>query len=105
VTRILFILHVLAAVIALGPVTVAGSMFPAAARRTAEAPGSAEAVAAVRLLHRICRVYPVAGLAVPVFGGRLRGDHPRRPGRQRSEGLTYLRPRAQSAPRHGGWPF
>ena len=43
-------------------------MFPAARRRAAEAPGSAEAVAAVRLLHRICRVYAVAGLAVPVFG-------------------------------------
>jgi hypothetical protein len=66
-TKILLILHVLAAVIAVGPVTVAGSMFPRAARR-AGVLGSAEAVAAVRLLHRICRVYAVAGLAVPVFG-------------------------------------
>ena len=67
-TRILLILHVLAAVIAVGPVTAAGSMFPAAARKAAGAPGSAEAVAPVRLLHRICRVYAVAGLAIPVFG-------------------------------------
>ena len=67
-TRILLILHVLAAVIAVGPVTAAGSMFPAAARKAAQAPGSVEAVAPVRLLHRICRVYAVAGLAVPVFG-------------------------------------
>lgn len=36
--KILLILHVLAAVIAVGPVTVAGSMFPAAARKAAEAP-------------------------------------------------------------------
>lgn len=67
-TKIFLILHVLAAVIAVGPVTVAGSMFPAAARKAAAAPGSAESVAAVRLLHRICRVYAIAGLAVPVFG-------------------------------------
>lgn len=67
-TKILLILHVLAAVIAVGPVTAAGSMFPAAARKAAGAPGSAEAVAPVRLLHRICRVYAVAGLAIPVFG-------------------------------------
>jgi uncharacterized membrane protein len=68
VTKILLILHVLAAVIAIGPVAVAGSMFPAAARKAAGAPGRAEAVASVRVLHRICRVYAVVGLAVPVFG-------------------------------------
>ncbi|MGH3171145.1 MAG: hypothetical protein ACRDN0_35420 [Trebonia sp.] len=67
-TKILLILHVLAAVIAVGPVAVAGSMFPPAARKAAVIPGRAEAVAAVRLLHRICRVYAVVGLAVPVFG-------------------------------------
>jgi hypothetical protein len=67
-TKILLIFHVLAAVVAIGPVAAAGSMFPAAARKAATAPGSAEAVAAVRLLHRICRVYAVAGLAIPVFG-------------------------------------
>lgn len=66
--KVLLVLHVLAAVIAIGPVAVAGSMFPATARRAAVAPGSAEAVAAVRLLHRMCRVYAAAGLAIPVFG-------------------------------------
>jgi hypothetical protein len=66
--KILLILHVLAAVIAIGPVTAAGSMFPGAARKAAEAPGSAQAIAPVRLLHRICRVYSIAGLAIPVFG-------------------------------------
>jgi uncharacterized membrane protein len=72
--KILLILHVLAAVIAVGPVTVAGSMFPAAVRKAAEAPDSYEAVAAVRLLHRICRVYAVIGLAVPVFGFATAAD-------------------------------
>jgi uncharacterized membrane protein len=68
VATVFLILHVLAAVIAIGPVAVAGSMFPRAARKAMAAPGDAEAVAVVRLLHRICRVYAVAGLAIPVFG-------------------------------------
>jgi hypothetical protein len=60
VTKVLLSLHVLAAILAVGPVTVAASMFPAAVRR-----GHAEHV---RLLHRICRVYAAIGIAVPVFG-------------------------------------
>ena len=67
-TKVLLIFHVLAAVIAIGPVTAAGSMFPGAARKAIAAPGDADAAAAVRLLHRICRVYAVIGLAIPVFG-------------------------------------
>lgn len=59
-TKLLLSLHVLAAIVAIGPVTVAASMFPAAVRR-----GD---LAAMRTLHRICRVYAVVGLAVPVFG-------------------------------------
>src|SRR5215468_611573 len=55
VTKVLLSLHVIAAIVAIGPVTVAASMFPAAARR-----GDVEAM---RLLHRVCRVYPVFGLA------------------------------------------
>ena len=70
-TKILLILHVLAAVIAVGPVAVAGSMFPAVLRRAAD---GSEAVTAVRLLHRICRVYAVIGLAVPVFGFATAGS-------------------------------
>jgi hypothetical protein len=105
VTKILLIVHVLAAVLAVGPVAVAASMFPAAVRRaaarpatepspepaagTVPTPGGADpalggaghtlggapptgddgpAMAGARLLHRICRVYAVAGIAVPVFG-------------------------------------
>jgi hypothetical protein len=60
VTKVLLSLHVLAAIVAIGPVTVAASMFPAALRR-----GD---VAAMRVLNRICRVYALLGVAVPVFG-------------------------------------
>ena len=51
-------LHVLAAIIAIGPVTVAASMFPKAVTTA----GNPE------LLHRICRVYALIGISVPVFG-------------------------------------
>jgi hypothetical protein len=60
VTKLLLSIHVLAAIVAIGPVTVAASMYPAAVRR-----GD---VPAMRTLHRICRVYAVLGVAVPVFG-------------------------------------
>lgn len=66
VSKVLLILHVLAAVIAIGPVTVAASMFPAAARRAFTEPGSGLSV--LRALNRICRVYAVVGIAVPFFG-------------------------------------
>ncbi|MBB0233167.1 hypothetical protein, partial [Streptomyces calidiresistens] len=62
-------LHVIAAIVAIGPVTVAASMFPAAVRRArATGPSATAPVAVVRLLHRICRVYAGVGIAVPVFG-------------------------------------
>ncbi|MEU2733393.1 hypothetical protein [Streptomyces griseoviridis] len=64
-THVLLILHVLAAILAIGPVTVAASMFPPAARR---ALSGADGVGTVRLLHRICRVYSGMGVAVPVLG-------------------------------------
>ncbi|MFH9419525.1 hypothetical protein [Streptomyces sp. NPDC017529] len=67
-TKFLLAVHVLAAVIAIGPVTVAASMFPPAVRRAQAAGPDAAALASVRLLHRICRVYAAVGLAVPVFG-------------------------------------
>ncbi|MEU7011942.1 DUF2269 family protein [Streptomyces sp. NPDC046332] len=58
-TKLLLSIHVLAAILVVGPITVAASLFPRYARRTSS-------VAA--LLHRICRGYAVAGIAVPVFG-------------------------------------
>ena len=59
-TKALLALHVIAAILAVGPVAVAASMFPAAMR--------AGDAARIGLLHRICRVYAVIGVAVPVFG-------------------------------------
>ncbi|KES08297.1 membrane protein [Streptomyces toyocaensis] len=70
-TKLLLSLHVLAAIVAVGPVTVAASMFPPAVRRAApaEADGPApKAVTAVTLLHRICRVYARLGVLVPALG-------------------------------------
>ncbi|MFE5617066.1 DUF2269 family protein [Streptomyces sp. NPDC056524] len=58
-TKLLLSIHVLAAILVVGPITVAASLFPRYARQ-------ASPVAA--LLHRICRGYAVAGVAVPVFG-------------------------------------
>jgi uncharacterized membrane protein len=67
-TKFLLTVHVLAAIITIGPVTVAASMFPPSARRTLAAPDDAAALATVRTLHRICRVYAVIAVVVPVFG-------------------------------------
>ncbi|MGW2559321.1 hypothetical protein ACWCXB_08765 [Streptomyces sp. NPDC001514] len=67
-TKILLIVHVLAAIIAIGPVTVAASMFPAAARHVLAEPHDERARAVLRNLHRVCKVYAVVGVVVPVFG-------------------------------------
>ncbi|MEY9909821.1 putative membrane protein [Catenulispora sp. MAP12-49] len=64
-TKFLLSLHVLAAIIAVGPVAVAASMFPRSLRRAHEDSG---AVTGLHLLHRVCRVYAGVGIAVPVFG-------------------------------------
>ncbi len=61
-TKLLLCVHVLAVIIAIGPVAVAASMFPAAARRAEPEP------AIVYTLHRICRVYAAVGVVVPVPG-------------------------------------
>ncbi|MFJ3659491.1 hypothetical protein ACIPPM_03370 [Streptomyces sp. NPDC090119] len=66
-TKVLLSLHVLTALIAVGPVTVAASMFPATLRR-AQGDGDGDARTTLRTLHRICRVYAGIGIAVPLFG-------------------------------------
>jgi hypothetical protein len=66
VTKLFLSLHVLAAVLAVGPVTVAASMFPARLRRAGGDSSDAETI--LRTLHRICRVYAGIGIAVPLFG-------------------------------------
>ncbi|MEV6397021.1 hypothetical protein AB0M39_19910 [Streptomyces sp. NPDC051907] len=89
-TKLLLSIHVLAAILAVGPITVAASMFPRYARQAAtrdqdaggqdtggeqaggqqsggqETGGRAAGIAA--MLHRICTAYAVAGVVVPVFG-------------------------------------
>ena len=60
--------HVLAAILAIGPVAVAASMFPAAARAAHLAPDDLRKNAVPGVLNRITRVYAVIGIFVPVFG-------------------------------------
>ncbi|MGQ4375646.1 DUF2269 family protein [Streptomyces sp. SAS_267] len=73
-TKFLLAVHVIAAIVAIGPVTVAASMFPPSARKVLEAPDDTSALATVRLLHRICQVYAVTGVVVPVFGFATASD-------------------------------
>ncbi|MGW4726270.1 hypothetical protein [Streptomyces sp. NPDC004291] len=73
-TELLLSLHVLAALVAVGPVTVAASMFPATLRRALGDPGDGDARTTLRTLHRICRVYAGVGAAVPVFGFATAGS-------------------------------
>ncbi|MFH7341166.1 DUF2269 family protein [Streptomyces sp. KHY 26] len=67
-TKLLLSLHVLAAIIAVGPVTVAASMFPATLRRALGDSDDSDARTTLRTLHRICRIYAGIGIAVPLFG-------------------------------------
>ncbi|GAA3029019.1 membrane protein [Streptomyces olivoverticillatus] len=71
-TKIVLSIHVLAAIILIGPATVAASLFPRYARQAlapdAAAPETVKATAALRLLHRVTRVYAAASVAVPAFG-------------------------------------
>ncbi|MFF9634981.1 hypothetical protein ACF1D2_10420 [Streptomyces bacillaris] len=69
-TKLLLSLHVLASILAVGPVTVAASMFPRYARPPA--PGGTGAgdhdLRTAAFLHKICRAYAMVGIAVPVLG-------------------------------------
>ncbi|MFI7318692.1 hypothetical protein [Streptomyces venezuelae] len=84
-TKFLLSVHVLAAILAVGSITVAASMFPRYALRALGCEGGGDgdvggggdgdgertddrAPGVATLLHRVCRAYAVAGLAVPVFG-------------------------------------
>ncbi|MGW1913552.1 hypothetical protein ACWCQS_23165 [Streptomyces sp. NPDC002076] len=67
--KFLLSIHVLAAILLIGPVTVAASLFPRFARQAlADGTDQQSATGSVRPLHRICRVYAVAGTSVPAFG-------------------------------------
>lgn len=62
-TKLLLAVHVLAAILLVGPIAVAASLFP----RFATSASAGERGVAT-LLHRICRGYAAVGVAVPVFG-------------------------------------
>ena len=66
-TGILLSLHVIAAILAIGPVAVAASMFPVGSRAALADPDSAS-VATTGMLHRIVRVYATIGIVVPMLG-------------------------------------
>jgi hypothetical protein len=70
VTKVLLSIHVLAAILVVGPITVAASLFPRYARQSATGDDDPERRAAgiAAFLHRTCRGYAVVGVAVPVFG-------------------------------------
>jgi len=67
-TAFLLSVHVLAAILAVGPVAIAASMYPPAARAARENQQDARKTATVQVLHRITRVYSVIAIFVPVFG-------------------------------------
>ncbi|WP_328472371.1 DUF2269 family protein [Streptomyces sp. NBC_00448] len=73
-TKVFLSLHVLAALLCIGPVTVAASMFPRALRAAHGEPRDDQAVTTLRMLHRICRVYAAIGVAVPVLGFATAGS-------------------------------
>ncbi len=60
-SAILLSAHVIVAILAVGPIAVAASMFPRYARD-----GTAQSAATV--LYRICQTYAVVGVAVPLLG-------------------------------------
>lgn len=64
---LLLSVHVVVAVVFVGAVTIAVSLFPRYARQALDG-GDPAALPALRLLHRVARVYAVLSLAVPVFG-------------------------------------
>ncbi|MEO3926798.1 hypothetical protein ABGB07_23440 [Micromonosporaceae bacterium B7E4] len=71
--KFLLSVHVVAAILFIGPVTVAVSLFPRYARTALTGAGDGDAdagraAAVAALLHRISRVYALLGLSVPVAG-------------------------------------
>ena len=68
-TTLLMTVHVVAALVLLGPITVATSLFPRYGRKAlSDPPGQGSAYGLVRAMHRVTVGYSVAAVAVPVFG-------------------------------------
>jgi hypothetical protein len=66
-TKLLLSVHVLAAILTVGPVAVVASLFPRYAREALD-PTDPAGPEVPRLLHRVTRVYAVVGVLVPAFG-------------------------------------
>ena len=60
-SAILLSAHVIVAILAVGPIAVAASMFPRYAREDGSLP-------VARVLYRICQTYAAVGVAVPLLG-------------------------------------
>jgi hypothetical protein len=60
-SAILLSAHIIVAILAVGPITVAASMFPRYARDESARP-------IANVLYRICQTYAVVGVAVPLLG-------------------------------------
>jgi hypothetical protein len=60
-SAILLSAHVIVAILAVGPIAIAASMFPRYAR-------DESALTVTRVLYRICQTYAVVGVAVPLLG-------------------------------------
>jgi hypothetical protein len=60
-SAILLSAHIIVAILAVGPIAVAASMFPRYARDAAAQP-------VANMLYRINQTYAVVGVAVPVLG-------------------------------------
>ncbi|KNB49889.1 DUF2269 family protein [Streptomyces caatingaensis] len=69
-TKLLLSLHVLGAIVLIGPSTVAASLFPRYARQVLAPDGdrTPAGTSALRLLHRVTRVYAGVSIAVPLLG-------------------------------------
>ncbi|MZE55796.1 hypothetical protein GTY86_31880 [Streptomyces sp. SID5770] len=65
-SKLFLTLHVLVAVLAVGPVTVAASLFPRSVRNSLN--GWSNQAPEARLLHRLTRVYAAIGAGVPLLG-------------------------------------
>ncbi|MGL5851563.1 MAG: DUF2269 family protein [Phycicoccus sp.] len=72
--KALLSVHVIAAIVFIGPVTVAVSLFPRYARLALAADTAAGAHPVLVHLHRVSTGYAVLGVSVPVFGLALAAE-------------------------------
>ncbi|TDC03687.1 DUF2269 family protein [Nonomuraea longispora] len=67
-TGFLLTVHVIGAILTVGPMAVATSMFPRAFRSALSAPQDLRKAGIVSVLARITRVYSLIAVVVPIFG-------------------------------------